>query len=94
MLVATKDSVGIRITVCCVAIALGIFLILTGIHNVKTRKAEESGGARITNRILGKSNTYDGKKAVALGVVRIICGVGMIVFGIIFIFVGPFLANA
>jgi len=42
---------------------------------------------------LGHSNTYEGSKAVMLGWIRVICGVCAIIFGIVFIFVGPILAE-
>ncbi len=38
-------------------------------------------------------NTYEGSKAVMVGWIRVICGVCAIIFGIVFIFVGPFLAE-
>lgn len=92
-LLAVEDSIGTRLMVCLVCVVVGAILILVGINDVRTQKAEEAGKARLTNSLLGVSNTYEGKKAVALGVVRIASGVAAIIFGIVFIFVGPFLAR-
>jgi len=78
--------------VVAVAIIVGVVLIVTGIANVRTRTAEESGGRRLVNRAAGGSNTYTGSRAVAQGYVRIALGVAAIVFGIVFAFIGPFAA--
>lgn len=45
------------------------------------------------NSLLGRSNTYKGATAVSVGWIRVICGIGAIIFGIVYIFVGPFLAR-
>jgi hypothetical protein len=90
---AAKDSIEIRLAVCGVAIAVGIVLIISGIYNIRTKSAEEAGHARLFNHIFGRSNTYVGKTAVTLGILRIISGVAAIGFGIVFVFVGPFLAG-
>ena len=93
-LLAAADSLGTRLGVCAVASIVGILLILSGIHSVRTKKAEESGmGRRAVNKLLGRDNTYTGQSAVTIGVMRIIMGVAAITFGIVFIFVGPFLAR-
>lgn len=72
---------------------MGVILILVGMDNIKTQTAEESGKRRLVNKALGQSNTYEGSKAVMIGWMRVICGIGAIIFGIVFIFVGPFLAK-
>ena len=90
---AVTDTLFTRLGVFSVSVIVGAILIAAGIQNIKTRTAEETGKRRLVNKALGNSNTYSGQKAVFLGWVRIVCGVGAIVFGIIFIFVGPFLAN-
>jgi hypothetical protein len=64
---ASNDSLGTRLAVCGVAVVIGIILIVTGRTNVKTRTAEESGKARIVNSIFGRSDQYEGKKAVVVG---------------------------
>jgi len=68
-------------------------LILAGVQNIKTQSAEESGKRRIVNKAVGQSNTYEGSKAVMIGWIRIVLGVCAIIFGIVFHFVGPFLAE-
>lgn len=93
ILLAAIDSLLSRLGVLVVAILVGIVFILAGIANVKTQTAEESGRRRWVNRALGRSNTYTGKKAVTMGYVRIGMGVCTILFGIVFLFVGPFLAD-
>lgn len=90
---AMADNIGSRLGVCGVSTVVGIILILTGWQNIKTKIAEESGKRRIVNHALGQNNTYTGSKAVMVGWIRVICGGAAIIFGIVFIFVGPFLAK-
>lgn len=78
---------------CAMFTIVGVLLILSGINNIRTRTAEESGGRRMVNEALGRSNTYRGTKAVLVGYLRVVMGVFGIIFGIFFLFVGPFLAN-
>ena len=93
VLLAATDTIWSRLGVCAVGSIVGALLIFTGIQNIRTRTAEESGKRRLVNKATGASNTYDGSKAVLIGWVRVVCGVGAIIFGITFIFVGPFLAK-
>ena len=93
ILFAATDSLLTRLAVAAVASVVGVMLILVGRVNIQTRTAEETGRRRMVNRALGRSNTYEGDKAVMMGYVRIVIGVCAIIFGIVFIFVGPFLAN-
>ncbi len=93
ILLAATDSLLARFAVAAVAIAVGTILILVGRVNVQTRTAEESGRRRLVNRVLGRSNTYEGNKAVVMGYARMVMGVCAIIFGIVFVFVGPFLAD-
>lgn len=88
-----EDTIVSRLIICVVAIAVGGILILTGRQNILTKSAEESGGRRAVNKLFGQSNTYAGRKAVLVGWIRVGCGVCMIIFGIVFLFVGPFLAD-
>lgn len=92
-LLAVTDTIWTRLGVFAVASLVGVILILTGLQNIKTRTAEESGKRRLVNKALGQSNTYEGSKAVMIGWVRVISGVGAILFGIVFLIVGPFLAQ-
>lgn len=92
-LLAVTDNIWTRLGVFAIASIVGLILILVGMDNIKTQKAEESGKRRLVNKALGQSNTYEGPKAVMIGWIRVICGVGAIIFGIVFIFVGPFLAK-
>ena len=93
VLIAVTDTIWTRLGVCAVASVVGLILILTGVYNIKTETAEESGKRRLVNDAMGQDNTYEGSNAVMLGWVRVICGVGAIIFGIVYIFVGPFLAE-
>jgi hypothetical protein len=93
LLLAATDTIWTRLAVCAVATIVGAVLIYIGRQNIKTRTAEESGKRRWVNGALGMSNTYQGTKAVLIGWMRVICGVCAIIFGIVFIFVGPFLAK-
>ena len=90
---AATDSVGTRLAVCAVASLVGGIFILAGRANIRNRVAEESGSRRTVNRLLGRSNTYEGSKAVAIGWMRVVLGLLAILFGIVFLFVGPFLAK-
>lgn len=92
-LLAVTDTIWMRLGVCAVCIAVGAILIHVGRQNIETQTAEESGKRRLVNKALGRSNTYTGAKAVRIGWARVACGIGAILFGIVFIFVGPFLAN-
>ncbi len=93
LFLAVTDTIWTRLGVFAVASVVGVILVLTGRHNIKTQVAEESGRRRMVNKAMGKSNTYEGSKAVRVGWIRVICGVCIIIFGIVFIFVGPFLAQ-
>ncbi|MCH7726504.1 MAG: hypothetical protein IH991_08515 [Planctomycetes bacterium] len=92
-LLAGADSAGLRVGICAICIFVGIILIMAGRNNIRTQTAEESGKRRMVNRMMGKSNTYEGRTAVNIGRMRIVIGILIIIFGIVFIFVGPFLAN-
>ena len=93
MPIILADSIGERLGVAGVCVVVGIILILSGINNVRTKRAEETGKRRWVNKALGRSNTYEGNTAVNMGYMRIVLGIGAIIFGIVFIFVGPFLAS-
>jgi uncharacterized membrane protein len=93
LLLAATDTIWSRLGVCAVASVIGALLILTGLRNIKTRTAEDTVKAGLVNKLLGQSNTYEGSKAALLGWIRVICGVCAIIFAIVFIFVGPFLAS-
>lgn len=88
-----EDSMMSRFLVFLGCAAAGAFFIWTGRNNIKTKTAEESGKRRGINTLLGRSNTYEGDSAVAIGWLRVGCGVAAIIFGIVFLFVGPFLAD-
>ena len=88
---AFEDTIVSRLIVCAVACFGGFILIVSGREAIRTKTAEESGKRRIVNSMLGQSNTYEGSKAVFIGWSRVICGIGVIIFGIVFIFTGPFL---
>ena len=93
LILAVTDTIWTRLGVCAFASAVGALLIFVGVQNIKSKTAEESGKRRLVNKSLGNSNTYDGSKAVMVGWIRVACGIGAIIFGFAFIFVGPFLAK-
>ena len=76
-----------------VACMVGIVFIQVGRQNTRTRQAEETGERRSVNSVLGSSNSYTGSKAVFVGWLRIVCGVGAILFGFVFLVFGAFLAS-
>ena len=93
LLLTTTDTIWTRLAVCIVTSIVGAILIFTGKQNIRTQTAEESGKRWLLTKALGQSNSYEGSKAVSIGWMRIICGVCVIICGIVFIFVGPFLAK-
>ncbi len=92
-ILAATDTIWHRLGFMAVAVLVGALLVLAGLANIRTQTAEEDGKRRLTNWALGRSNDYEGAKAVRLGWIRVICGVALILFGIVFVFVGPFLAE-
>ena len=88
---AVTDTMGTRLAVCAVAGGGGAVFISAGLTNVRTGRAEEARG-RWLDTLLGRSDSYAGNTAVVVGMIRLVCGVGAIVFGIVFLFAGPFLA--
>ena len=93
LLLAVTDTMLTRLGTCAICTVVGTILIISVIHSIKTKTAEESGRRRLVNKALGRSNTYSGSKAVSIGWMRVILGICAIIFGIVFIFVGPFLAK-
>jgi len=87
-----ETSLATRLGVAAIAVLIGVVLIATGIANVRTRTAQESGGRRLVNRAAGRDNTYSGGSAMALGVLRIVMGIAAIGFGVVFAVLGPVLA--
>lgn len=92
-LLATTDTIWTRLAVCAVSTALGTLLIVTGRRNIRTQVADESGSRRVVNRALGRNNQYEGGSATGIGWARVVMGICFIIFGIVFVFVGPFLAD-
>jgi hypothetical protein len=94
MLAQTGESQPLltRLGVAGVAILVGAFLIYTGLANIRTQSAQESGKRRLVNRAAGRSSTYAGSSAVTVGVVRVVIGVAAIIFGLVFAVTGPMLA--
>lgn len=94
MLAQTGDSQPLltRLGVAGVAILVGGFLIYTGMANIRTQSAQESGKRRLVNRAAGRSNAYSGSSAVTVGVVRVVIGIAAIIFGLVFAVMGPMLA--
>jgi hypothetical protein len=81
---AGTQSLPARLGVAGVAIAVGVVLLVTGLANIRTRSAQESGRRRLVNRATGRDNTYSGSSAVMMGWMRVLLGVAAIGFGIIF----------
>lgn len=92
-LLAVTDTIWTRLGVFAILSLVGVIFILMGLENIKTQTAEESGKRRLVNRVLGQSNSYEGSTAVMMGWIRVISGAGAIIFGVVYIFVGPFLAQ-
>lgn len=82
------QSLPSRLGVAAVAIVVGAVLVVTGLSNVRTRSAHESGSRRLVNRATGRDNTYSGSSAVMLGWLRVVLGVAAIGFGIVFALTG------
>jgi hypothetical protein len=82
-----------NLTASIIAGLIGIVLIITGIKNIKTQTAQESGKRILTNKLLGHDNTYTGKKAAMVGKTRIIMGICCIIFAVVIFFTGPFLTS-
>jgi len=70
---------------------LGAMFTLMGALNVASQSAQETGSLRTVNWLLGRSNAYQGSRAVTVGVLRIIGGIFAIVCGIIVMIFGPIL---
>ena len=92
-MLAAADIVWMGLGMSALLAVVGALYIRMGLRNVRERVAEERGRARLTNRVLGWSNTYEGRKAVALGWVRIIGGAVAVVAAIVMLFVWASLAN-
>ncbi len=92
-LVAPEEPLLLRLGVLALAILFGGYMILVGRVNVRTRKAEESGKRALFLSMLGKSGEMKGGMAVFTGWMRILAGVGAIVFGFVFLFFGAFLKD-
>jgi hypothetical protein len=92
-LLAAKGTLAQRLGGCVLMVGIGALLILAGVNNIKTKSAEETGKRRIVSQMIGRNTSYEGRKAVSIGYMRVICGAGMILFGIAFGFVGPVLSQ-
>jgi len=86
-------SIWTRLGVGILMIFFGLGFIATGMENIKTKTAKETGRRRTVNKVLGKSNSYTGRKAVVMGYSNVICGIMLIIGGIVFLIFGPFLAE-
>ncbi len=89
---AANDSPATRWMVLAACVAFGAYFIYVGRANIRTQTAEEGGKRRILLKAIRKSTAYEGASAVRIGIMRIVIGVAAILFGIVFLFVGPFLA--
>lgn len=92
-MIAVTDTPASRALVTLICCVVGGILVLVGRMNIKTQRASESGKRRLVAKMMGGTGDYEGSSAVTLGVVRVIAGIAVIVFGIVFLFVGPFLAK-
>ena len=57
-------------------LVIGPLALMSGIYNVRTRTAEESGKSWLVGKALGMNTSHTGNKAIFMGVVRIIAGLG------------------
>lgn len=90
---AANDSPATRWMVLAACAVFGAYFIYVGRTNIRSQSAEEGGKRRMLLKALKKSTSYEGAGAVRIGVMRIAIGVAAILFGIVFLFVGPFLAE-
>lgn len=65
-------------------IVIGIILIFTGIQNVNSQEAEETGARRLVMQATGNEPMHRGGMAVLIGWSRIVGGVVLIIAGIAF----------
>lgn len=85
-----QASLGERILVGVVSVAVGVYFILVGRNNIKSRSAEETGKRAALLSMLGRSTSMSGGKAVAVGWMRIVIGVVLIGIGIAYMILGDF----
>lgn len=77
-----------NIIVGLLAIVIGPGLVFVGRGNVLTRSSSETGTRRLASRAAGGTGEHTGGMAAAQGGVRMLLGVGLIVFGIVVIVLG------
>jgi hypothetical protein len=90
---AAKMSIWTRLAVSGIAVVVGIILIVTGRANIRTQSAEETGKRQLVLKATGKSTEHKGQMAVSIGIARIVMGILAILFAIVFLIFGPFLAR-
>jgi len=90
---AAKTPILTRLAVSGVAVVVGIILIVTGLGNIRTQSAEETGTRRLVLKARGKSTEHKGQMAVSIGITKVIMGILAILFAIIFLIFGAFLAS-
>ncbi|MCE2792880.1 MAG: hypothetical protein ACK493_02895 [Planctomycetota bacterium] len=93
LLVAAAASFVSRLGLCAMFAVVGVILMLSGLHNIQTQNAEESGKRRLVNKALGQGNSYTGSKAVLVGWIRIISGGCAILFAFLFLIYSLFFAR-
>jgi hypothetical protein len=93
LLVAAASSLFTRLGMCALFAFVGAILILSGLHNIQTQTAEESGKRRLVNKAMGQGNSYTGSKAVWVGSIRIISGGCAVLFAFLFLIYSLFFAS-
>lgn len=92
ILILAETPLGTRLAVGAIGVVVGLLFIWMGLRNIQSKQAEETGSRRWINWSLGRSNSYEGSTAVAMGVFRVIAGIVAIIFGLVFMVYGAFLA--
>jgi hypothetical protein len=82
-----------QIAIALIFVGVGVLLIVAGLRNMRTKTAVDMGRGSVIRGFFGMSNTYSGRTAVTIGVLRIVCGAAAILFGVFLAIYGPILAK-
>ena len=77
-----------NIVVGVAAIVIGLGFVIAGRGNVSSRLSSETGARRLVTRATGTTGEHVGGVAVAHGWMRVLVGVALIIFGILFMALG------
>ncbi len=73
-----------NIIVGVVAIVIGLGFVAAGRGNLSRRLSSDSGARRLVTRAAGGTGEHSGGVAVTHGWVRVLAGIALIVFGVVF----------